>query len=155
MRSDPFRPAHEPYRSIYDGYCVAADRLRNEQDVQSVDARLIDAVREVAAEQAQRHQLRAPTRFEVEEARQSAAGHSDFGLTWVCNVVRAMQRPRPSLPAPSEASARYREGWVRGNLHAIAGGALDADGPQRAEEEVWVGFVDCLAAHRAAERHHD
>lgn len=155
MTHDPFRPARDPYRAIYDALAAEASsrKSRHGDDAAQCESE-IEAVLASATEQARILHLRAPTRHEVEESRQAALGHLDFGLTWVCHVVRAMERPRASLPAPGDATRLYRQGWVRGNLHAIAGGALDADGPPAAHEEEWVGFIDALSAHRAAERPH-
>lgn len=153
MTIDVFRPAKDPYRAIYDAFRAAADR-RPQCNLDAAIHAEVDAVHRAAVSQAAPHQLRAPTRHEVEMARQGAMGHTDFGLTWACAVVRAMQRPRPSLPAPAAASPLYREGWVRGDLHAASGGDLDADGPTRAQEEVWVGFIDALAAHKQLELAH-
>lgn len=153
MTTDIFRPARDPHRAIYDAFTAAA-LSRAQLDMDAAEASEIDAVHAAATAVAPRHDLRAPTRYEVEQARNLASGHVDFGLTWACGVVRSMKRPRPALPPPADASPSYREGWIRGNNHAQAGASLDADGPPAAPEEVWTGFIDALSAHRQLERAH-
>lgn len=58
--------------------------------------------------------------------------------------------PAVSIAPPKGAHPRYRDGWRRGDRYALSGGDLNADGPPRADETTWEGFVDALSAHRAA-----
>lgn len=56
---------------------------------------------------------------------------------------------RESISAPDNCTPRYTAGWKRGDTFVAQGGDPLADGPVRADEETWNGFVDALAAHRA------
>ena len=55
-----------------------------------------------------------------------------------------------ALDVPAGGSEQYAAGWERGDSFARTGGDLTAEGPLHASDEVWVGFVDALAAHRTA-----
>lgn len=58
---------------------------------------------------------------------------------------------RISIPPPADATPRYQDGWSRADAIARSGGDLQMDGPPKADQETWEGFVDCLSAHREAE----
>lgn len=87
--TDPFRPRSEPHRSLYDAFQVEAGRRQGRTYEQWCDAET-RAVHAEAERVAPVHGLRAPTREEVVRARTRAEGHIDYGLTWVCEVVRSM-----------------------------------------------------------------
>lgn len=89
---DPFRPRHEPARSIYETFqAEATHRRQREVDVWIRAER--DAVHGTAARLAQNYGLRPPSIEEVEEAERRARGHIDYGMKWALYVVEAMRRP--------------------------------------------------------------
>ena len=89
---DIFQPRHEPARSIYEAFQVAA-RMRKGHTIAEWAATERDAVFHEAVSQAKKYGLRIPTMDDVVSAERSAMGHVDYGAKWAYRVTEAMQRP--------------------------------------------------------------
>lgn len=85
IRKDPFRPNHEPARSLYDAFQNAAMRKPRDFDLEE------RAVWECARDYAQQNGLRVPMLSEVRDATICAQGHVDFGAKWVYAVSRLLE----------------------------------------------------------------
>lgn len=90
---DVFRPRMQPHRSIYDAFQdEALKRLGRsfEEWVLAEKAAVYQAALRASADAGFR--LQAPTMEMVESAEISARGSVDYGLTWVCHLLRSMQK---------------------------------------------------------------
>lgn len=89
---DVFRPRMEPHRSIYDAFQAEASK-RRERSVGDWMKAEIEAVYQAALQASQNpaHKLRAPTMEATIAAERYARGSADYGLKWVCELVRSMQ----------------------------------------------------------------
>lgn len=92
---DVFRPRMEPHRSIYDAFQSEATK-RRERSVEDWIKAEMDVVYQAAlkASQVPGSTLRAPTMDMVRVAEIYARGSVDYGLKWVCQLVRGMQQPQ-------------------------------------------------------------
>lgn len=94
MTHDPFRPLHDPARSIYDAFRREAQkRIQSpvvEWDQQIVNERL--AVHEAAREIAIKNGLRIPSLAEVEQEENLAMGDFDYGSKWAHGVAQRMTK---------------------------------------------------------------
>lgn len=87
--TDPFRPRHEPARTIYDAFQAEAKR-RKERTVEEWVRAERDAVWRAARDYAQQHELTIPTMAQVESAERYAMGSVDYGAKWAYQVERHM-----------------------------------------------------------------
>lgn len=89
---DVFRPRMEPHRSIYDAFQAEAAK-RRERSVEVWIKAEMDAVYQAAlkASQNPQYKLNPPTMEMVRVAEIYARGSVDYGLKWVCQLVRSMQ----------------------------------------------------------------
>ncbi len=89
---DPFRPRHEPARSIYEAFQEEAAHRRHREVHVWIRAER-DVVHNTAVRLAPTYDLRPPSIGEVEAAERRARGHIDYGMKWALYVVEAMRRP--------------------------------------------------------------
>lgn len=92
FQRDVFRPRIEPHRSIYDAFQAEAAK-RRERPVEVWIKAEMDVVYQAAlkASQDPASRLRAPTMEMVRVAEIYARASVDYGLQWVCQLVRSMQ----------------------------------------------------------------
>ncbi len=89
--SDPFRPQHEPHRTIYDAF-VAEARKRPGRALEIWIQAELDSVYQAALGSFPKSGLPTPTREQVAAAEHYARGSADYGLTWACTLVNDMRR---------------------------------------------------------------
>ena len=89
--SDPFRPRHEPARSIYDAFQQEAMHRRG-RSVEEWSAAEVDAVLKAANDYAKANGLPPVSRQDVERAERYARGSIDYGAKWAYAVTEKLQR---------------------------------------------------------------
>ena len=60
---------------------------------------------------------------------------------------------KPNVPAPTDCSARYADGWIYADWFLSKGGNPDADSPDGWAEEKYAGWWDRLAVARRTDAH--
>lgn len=95
---DPFRPRHEPARSIYDAL-TAEQAHRKGRDFEVWNKAEINAVYEAAKIAFERADLPIPTLADVQSAERYAQGSIDYGATWVYALTNAMKKRKETSAA--------------------------------------------------------
>lgn len=92
FQRDVFRPRMEPHRSIYDAFQAEA-RKRKSRSVKEWTEAEMSAVYQAALAAAadQKFKLKQPTMDAVRRSELYARGSADYGLKWVCELLRSMQ----------------------------------------------------------------
>lgn len=87
--NNPFRVQH-PGHQIYAAFAACAATRQADERAEVWRAREAQAVLQAASAVASEHGLAAPGLDVVNEAQIQAMGHSDYGVTWVCEVLKRM-----------------------------------------------------------------
>jgi len=98
MSYDPFRPSHEPARSIYDAFQAQANRRKQYAGTEWIEAER-KVVFEAAKAAAKKHGLVEPTLKMVERAEIYASGSADYGSKWAYTLLSIMEREAMEKPA--------------------------------------------------------
>lgn len=86
---NPFQTQH-PGHQIYAAFVECAALRQPGEQAEAWRAREVQAVLQAARGVASANGLSEPGMDVVKEAQTQAMGHSDYGTTWVCEVLKRM-----------------------------------------------------------------